>query len=204
MIRFPRLLLFLYNNRGTVLLQAQQNAEAIAQYRRAVALARALNSEPLLPPILANLARALISDEKFDEADAVVREGMGIVRRNGGKGPEAQLLAIAADSAYHRGQLERARGLIERTQAILHSRAFTLDDRLELKGHLAFVSHHVRDSANAIMAAAGASSFHLDQPLQRFWRDLNTVCSHAFWDWDSTRELVGRQQLGLEPNHPLV
>lgn len=111
----PRLLLFLYNNRGTVLLQGQQNAEAIVQYRRAVALARELDSEPLLPPILANLARALISAEKFDEADAVVREALAIVRRNGGGGPEAQLLAIAADSAYHRGQLERARGLIERS-----------------------------------------------------------------------------------------
>ncbi|OHD03271.1 MAG: hypothetical protein A2885_06030 [Sphingopyxis sp. RIFCSPHIGHO2_01_FULL_65_24] len=97
-----------------------------------------------------------------------------------------------------------ARGLIEKVESILHSRPFTLDDRVALKGHLAFVSQHVRDSANAIMAAAGASSFHVDQPLQRFWRDLNTVCSHAFWDWDTTRELVGRQQLGLEPNHPLV
>lgn len=97
-----------------------------------------------------------------------------------------------------------ARGLIEKVNAILHSRPFTLEDRVALKGHLAFVSQHVRDSANAIMAAAGASSFHLDQPIQRYWRDLNTVCSHAFWDWDTTRELVGRQQLGLEPNHPLV
>jgi alkylation response protein AidB-like acyl-CoA dehydrogenase len=97
-----------------------------------------------------------------------------------------------------------ARGLIEKVDTILRSRPFTLDDRVALKGHLAFVSQHVRDSANAIMAAAGASSFHVDQPLQRFWRDLNTVCSHAFWDWDTTRELVGRQQLGLEPNHPLV
>lgn len=96
------------------------------------------------------------------------------------------------------------RGLIDRATAILHNRPFTLDDRLALKAHLAFLSSHVRDTANAIMAAAGASSFHRNEPLQRFWRDLNTVCSHAFWDWDSTRELIGRQQLGLEPNHPLV
>src|SRR5690606_7917509 len=61
-----------------------------------------------------------------------------------------------------------ARSIVARTQAIVHSRPFTLDDRLALKGHLAFLSHHVRDSANAIMAAAGGSSFHLDQPLQRF------------------------------------
>jgi signal transduction histidine kinase len=111
----PRLLLFLYNNRGTVLLQGQQVAESIAQYRQALELARKLNSEPLLPPILANLARAYISDKKFDEADAAIREALEIVRRAGNKGTEAQLLAISADSAYHRGQLNRARELIERS-----------------------------------------------------------------------------------------
>jgi len=52
--------------------------------------------------------------------------------------------------------------------------------------------------------AAGASSFHLDQPLQRIWRDINAVCSHAFWDWDVTCEITGREHLGLPLNHPLV
>lgn len=97
-----------------------------------------------------------------------------------------------------------AHGLIEKTNAILHDRPFTLDDRLALKGHLAFLSQHCRDTTNRMMANAGASSFHLDQPLQRFWRDMNTLCSHAFWDWDASRELIGRQRLGMEPNHPLV
>lgn len=97
-----------------------------------------------------------------------------------------------------------ARGLIERVEATLATRPFTLDDRIELKGQLAFVSKHCRDTVNMMMENAGASSFHLDQPLQRFWRDMNTVCSHTFWDWDASRELVGRQLLGLEPNHPLV
>lgn len=111
----PRLSLFLYNNRGSVLLRFQRNAEAVAQYRRALALARSLGSEPLLPPILANLARALIAIESLDEADAVIREGMAIAQRNDSKGSESQLLALAADSAYHRGQLARARELIERS-----------------------------------------------------------------------------------------
>lgn len=46
--------------------------------------------------------------------------------------------------------------------------------------------------------------FHLDQPLQHYWRDLNTACLHAFRDWDTTRELVGRQHLGLPLKHPLL
>lgn len=111
----PRLLLFLHNNRGSVLLRFDRNAEAVAQYRRALALARSLNSEPLLPPILANLARALIAVESLDEADAVIREGRAIAQRNGSEAAESQLLALAADAAYHREQLTRARGLIERS-----------------------------------------------------------------------------------------
>ena len=99
---------------------------------------------------------------------------------------------------------DMARVIYDRAEQILHSRPFTVEDRLEMKGRVAWVSKHCRDSVNAMMAAAGASSFHENQPLQRIWRDLNMVCSHAFWDWDATRELTGRQHLGLPLNHPLV
>lgn len=92
----------------------------------------------------------------------------------------------------------------DRTQAILHSRPFQPEDRLDLKARAAWISKHCRDLINNMMANAGTTSFHLDQPLQRYWRDLNTACSHAFWDWDSTRELVGRQHLGLPLKHPLL
>ncbi len=99
---------------------------------------------------------------------------------------------------------DMARAVYARAADILASRPFSVEDRLLAKGRTAFISKHCRDTGNAMMAAAGASSFHLDQPLQRIWRDLNTVCSHAFWDWDATRELTGRQHFGLPLNHPLV
>lgn len=99
---------------------------------------------------------------------------------------------------------ELAQMVISKTQGIIDTREFTIEDRLELKGYLAFLSKHCRETINAMMANAGASSFHKDQPLQRFWRDMNTVCSHAFWDWDVTREQTGRVALGLEVTHPLV
>ena len=82
--------------------------------------------------------------------------------------------------------------------------AFTVEDRVAAKGQAAFVSKLCRDTVNAMMAASGASSFHVDQPMQRIWRDLNTVASHAFWDWDVSREQVGRQHFGLPPTNPLV
>lgn len=100
--------------------------------------------------------------------------------------------------------LDQALLAFERTHAILHSRPFQVEDRLDLKARAAWLSRHCRELVNNMMANAGTSSFHLDRPLQLYWRDLNTACSHAFWDWDTTRELVGRQHLGLPIKHPLV
>lgn len=99
---------------------------------------------------------------------------------------------------------ELARAIYRRVEDVLGSRDFSMEDRIEAKGQTAFVSRHCRETANNIMAAAGASSFHLDQPLQRIWRDINTVCSHAFWDWDVSCEATARSYLGLSPNHPLI
>lgn len=110
----PQLRLFVHNNRGNVLLRLEKNDAAVAQYREALEVARKLGSERLLPPILANLARALILAKKLDEADTAIREGLSIAQR-GGKGAEARLLAIGAESAYRRKDLPRARSLIERS-----------------------------------------------------------------------------------------
>lgn len=92
----------------------------------------------------------------------------------------------------------------ERAGEVIEAGEFTWDDRVAMKGRVAFLANHCRQSVNAMMNNAGASSYHLDQPLQRFWRDLNTICSHAFWDWDSSREVVGRNMLQLPVQYPLI
>ncbi|MEG3179731.1 ATP-binding protein [Sphingomonas sp. LT1P40] len=114
----PRLLLFLYNNRGNVLIRLERNAAASAQYQQALTVARSLRSESLLPPILTNLARSLVLEQKYDPADALISEALAIVRRgSAGGGAESQLLAISAGSALARGRLTQARSLIERSFA---------------------------------------------------------------------------------------
>ena len=113
----PRLSLFLYNNRGNVLLQMDRADAAIAQYRKALPIVRTLDSPVLEARILGNIARALISEKKLDEADAAINDAKGILRGVDDKGAEGQLLAIAAESAYQRGNLIQARALIERSFA---------------------------------------------------------------------------------------
>ena len=113
----PRLSLFLYNNRGNVLLRLEKPAEAVAQYRRALATARSLNSATLLPPILINLARALNHDKKIGEAETAIAEARRLIADGASPNSEPLLLAVSAQLAFDRHDLDRAKSLIERSFA---------------------------------------------------------------------------------------
>ncbi|MGB1879422.1 MAG: hypothetical protein ACPHTD_01780 [Gammaproteobacteria bacterium] len=97
--------------------------------------------------------------------------------------------------------------LVERQVAdtwdLAQRRAFDVDKRIDLKLRACFISDSCRDGMNTIMSRVGTRNFALAHPMQRFFRDMNTITSHAFLDWEIARELYGRQRLGLEPNHPL-
>jgi alkylation response protein AidB-like acyl-CoA dehydrogenase len=94
--------------------------------------------------------------------------------------------------------------LVSDTQAITERGNFTLDERLDLKLRAGYIGDLCREGMNAMMARSGTRSFSLDSPLQRYFRDMNTLTSHAFIDWEVSREQFGRHRLGLAPNHPLL
>ena len=94
--------------------------------------------------------------------------------------------------------------IVSDTQAIANKGGFSLDQRIDLKSRAGYLTNLCRESVNSLMSHAGTRSFSTDVPLQRFFRDMNTLTSHAFIDWDVCRELFGRHRLGLEPNHPLL
>lgn len=108
---------------------------------------------------------------------------------------EAHARACAAGALLER--------LVADTQDLTARRAFTLDARLELKMRAGYLSDLCRESVNAMMSRAGSRSFHVDAPIQRFFRDLNMLATHAFIDREAAYELYGRHTLGLEPNYPL-
>ncbi len=112
----PQIQLFVYNNRGNNLLRLGRAAAAETQYRSALAVARQLKSEQLLPLILANLARSLVDQKKGSEAERAIQEGLTIAGQSGKK-PDPRLLAIGAVAASQRGDLQRARGLVEQAFA---------------------------------------------------------------------------------------
>lgn len=90
------------------------------------------------------------------------------------------------------------------THSLNTAGAISLEDRIRLKGHAAFLAQHCRESANLLISKSGSSSFHVDSPIQRHWRDINMLATHAFWDWDASREQLGRMFFDLPPNNPLI
>ncbi|MCP5144900.1 MAG: hypothetical protein H6978_08765 [Gammaproteobacteria bacterium] len=94
--------------------------------------------------------------------------------------------------------------LVQEILGIRDSRGITFEDRLRLKVDMGYLVNHCRDSINSLIHDAGARSFENKSPIQAFFRDINTLSVHAFWDWSVCREQYGRGQVGLKPTHPLL
>jgi alkylation response protein AidB-like acyl-CoA dehydrogenase len=96
------------------------------------------------------------------------------------------------------------RDLYTQVEEGIEQRSIGVSERVALKAQSAFIAEHCRRAVNEMAHYAGSSNFHLDSPIQRYFRDLNLLASHVFCEWDSSRELLGRDRLGLAPNHPIV
>ncbi len=104
-----------YNNRGNYLVHNERYAEAIAEYRRGLAVVRKLKSVPQQTFFLRNIARTQLKANMLDEADRTIAQGMRLTATGEGKARQDQLLAIAAQAALQRGQLNKAASLIAGT-----------------------------------------------------------------------------------------
>jgi 3-hydroxy-9,10-secoandrosta-1,3,5(10)-triene-9,17-dione monooxygenase len=71
--------------------------------------------------------------------------------------------------------------------------------RAEIKVRCALIVDYCTKGINELMLAAGANSFRLASPLQRFFRDMNMLRVHAYLDLDSACETHGRILQGLPP-----
>jgi signal transduction histidine kinase/CheY-like chemotaxis protein len=112
----PQLLMAIYNDRGNALKEIGRYAEADAQFSEALALARKMNSPGVVARVLSNVARTQILSGHLDAAEQTIAQGFA-QGRGGGEAAAAteQLWGIAARVAFLRGDLQKARTLIERS-----------------------------------------------------------------------------------------
>jgi alkylation response protein AidB-like acyl-CoA dehydrogenase len=74
----------------------------------------------------------------------------------------------------------------------------TLLQRAEVRFWAAHAIRIARHAVMEIVAASGARSHFLDDPLQRGMRDLNTLSGHIVFDHDRAGDVYGRIALGME------
>jgi 3-hydroxy-9,10-secoandrosta-1,3,5(10)-triene-9,17-dione monooxygenase len=73
-----------------------------------------------------------------------------------------------------------------------------------MKLRAAHITDLCRDAINDVARGIGGDGFRDDSPLQRHWRDLNTVAAHAYLDIDTATETAGRLALDLPIEDRLV
>ncbi|MDB5712551.1 MAG: histidine kinase [Sphingomonas bacterium] len=175
----PQLLLQIYNNRGNALKEIGRYAEAEAQFREALALARPMNNPALVARVLSNIARSQIKSGHLDAAEQTIAQGFAL-GRGGGETAAAteQFWGIAAQAALQRGELQKARTLIERSFA--HGDDSSLSAR---EGHeTAYAIYRkLGDEKNALLHLEAFKKF--DDKTSQLASSANTALAAARFDF---------------------
>jgi 3-hydroxy-9,10-secoandrosta-1,3,5(10)-triene-9,17-dione monooxygenase len=80
----------------------------------------------------------------------------------------------------------------------------TIVDRARWATQLAIAVERCRGVIQTVCEASGAHSHFQSNPLQRAWRDINTLSCHTVFDLDGRLEAFGRVLLGLDPGRVLL
>jgi len=75
----------------------------------------------------------------------------------------------------------------------------TVADRIRARRNQAYVTKLAVQAVEALNASTGGYGLHLDNPVQRAWRDANAVARHVSLNWDAVGTMYGQHAFGLEP-----
>jgi signal transduction histidine kinase len=110
----PLLSLAIHNSRGNALLLLERYGEAEVEFVSAAKIAEGLNKPLLEARVLSNLARNQVESRDLLEAEHTIKRAFALVAHSNAPGLDTMLFATAARLAEGRGDLARARRLIER------------------------------------------------------------------------------------------
>ena len=125
----PRLLLAVFNNRGTVYQDLGRFAEAEADFQRAYGLARRRNSPLLQAQVLGNLARNRLKAGRVGEAGQALKRALALTEAGEAQHWRPQIEAIAAQAALQERRTADAGQLIEASFAGVDPETTTLPYR---------------------------------------------------------------------------
>ena len=76
--------------------------------------------------------------------------------------------------------------------------------RVQIRAGVVHVTAEAREIVQMVAATSGSSAFMLDQPMQRYFRDVSMMATHFYHDQDTGFEPLGRVMVGLPPNTRLA
>jgi alkylation response protein AidB-like acyl-CoA dehydrogenase len=85
------------------------------------------------------------------------------------------------------------------TQKLYDGEEITVADRIRCRRNQAYVTKLAVQAVEALNASTGGYGLHLDNPIQRAWRDANAVARHVSLNWDAVGTMYGQHSFGLEP-----
>lgn len=83
-------------------------------------------------------------------------------------------------------------------EAMRHAPPMPIAARAQTRWNAAYATELCRRACHRLFEGAGAGAAHDGNPLQAFFRDMNTATHHAMLDFDSTVEIQGKSLLGVE------
>jgi hypothetical protein len=93
---------------------------------------------------------------------------------------------------------QRLAGLLDARSA--SGESWPVPDRVLSRVSLGRVLQLTKEAVEVLRTASGGTSIYHDVPIQRIDRDLQALNLHALMHPDTTIELYGRIQCGLEPD----
>jgi alkylation response protein AidB-like acyl-CoA dehydrogenase len=133
----------------------------------------------------------------------------------GSRAPYATTYARVADSPLGRfwfteaarrsaTALRRTRHVADTLDALRPGAGMPVADRIDLRMELSTAARECREAMDLLLDLHGAGGFLLDNPLQRFWRDVAVGTRHPFFTPYILAEDHGRVAFDLTPNVSLT
>lgn len=115
--------------------------------------------------------------------------------------PAAQIRLARAEIELHAAEL-LMRDVID--DVCTRRNTATIIDRARWATQMAMAVERCRAIIQTVCEASGAHAHFQSNPLQRAWRDINTLSCHTIFDLDGRLEAFGRVLLGLDPGRVLL
>lgn len=122
---------------------------------------------------------------------------------------QAQHPHVHIQTAKAAARIEAAECLADRLMSRLQTAADTgeqlsLAQRSWFRGLAGEAIVLCREAVELLWSMAGGSAIMLDVPLQRYFRDIESLALHAVMSPDASFETYGRSLLGLDPGTPFL